>query len=224
MPDNLQQKIHARIAEARTTLELIPGVAIVNDLRDGSVIYMSQKGLNLLGTTLLELSAMGPAYHERFFNPEQSSEYVPLILELLRRNDPNETFTFFQQVRFAAHPGWQWHLSALRIFEQDEYGQPAALLCISQHLNPERHFTRKADRLLEELDFIHLHAHVFERLSGREREVLRLMAEGASSADIADKLHISVLTAETHRKNVRRKLQAQNSNDLLRYARAFDLV
>ncbi|RYY87111.1 MAG: LuxR family transcriptional regulator, partial [Chitinophagaceae bacterium] len=159
-PATLQQKIDAAINVARPTLESIPGVAIVNDLRDGSVLYMSEKGLALLGTTMSELAELGAGYHDRFFNPEQSSEYVPLILELLGRNDPVETFTFFQQVRFANVPGWQWHLSALRIFVQDDEGKPAALLSIAQHLNPERHFTRKVDRLLEELDFIHLHAHI----------------------------------------------------------------
>ncbi|TCZ63464.1 helix-turn-helix transcriptional regulator [Flaviaesturariibacter aridisoli] len=223
-PISVQEKIDAAIEAARPTLELLPGVSIVNDIRDGSVHFMSQRGLQLLGTSLAELREMGAAYHERFFNAEQAAEYVPLVLDLVARNDPAETLTFFQQVRFAGEPGWQWHLSSLRIFVQDESGTPVALLAFAQHLNPERHFTRKVDRLLKELDFIHLHAQTFETLGDREREVLKLMAEGCSTAEVAEKLNISVLTAETHRKNVRRKLKAQHSNDLLRYASAFDLI
>jgi DNA-binding NarL/FixJ family response regulator len=43
-------------------------------------------------------------------------------------------------------------------------------------------------------------------LSGREREVLQLLAEGNSNKDVARALNISVKTAETHRSNIMRKL------------------
>jgi DNA-binding CsgD family transcriptional regulator len=222
--DALYDRIIAAIEGARATLEQLPGVAIVNDIRDGSVIYMSQRGLKLLGTTLQELHALGPTYHKRFFNPEQAEEYVPQVLELMARNDPSETFTFFQQVRFAGSDEWQWHLSALRIFVQDDDGNPLAVLTLAQHLNAEHHYTRKIGRLLGELDFLKKHMKTFESLGLREREILKLMAEGRSSQEIADKLHISVLTADTHRKNIRRKLGVQRHSELAQFARAFDLV
>ncbi|RYY41478.1 MAG: LuxR family transcriptional regulator [Chitinophagaceae bacterium] len=223
-PATLQERIDAAIEAARPTLELLPGVATINDIRDGSVLYMSAKGQELLGVTIDELKEMGPAYHERFFNPVQAEEYVPILLDLVARNDASETLTFFQQVRFATEPHWQWHLSSLRIFVQDDNGAPTCLLALSQHLNPERHLTRKVDRLLEDLDFVRLHSHLYEGLGARERQVLKLMAQGLSTAEMADLLSISVLTAETHRKNVRRKLQVHTSSDLLRYAHAFDLI
>lgn len=55
-------------------------------------------------------------------------------------------------------------------------------------------------------------------LSQREREVLRLIAEGISSKEIAEKLHLSPGTVETHRKNLLRKLNARNSAELIRMA------
>jgi DNA-binding CsgD family transcriptional regulator len=220
----MRERILAAVEAARPTLELLPGVAIVNDIRDGSVIYMSKRGLKLLGTTLEELHALGPVYHHRFFNPDQAEEYVPQVLEVMARNNPSETFTFFQQVRFAGVDEWQWHLSALRIFVQDDEGKPLAVLALSQHLTAEHHYTRKIGRLLDELDFLKKHIKTFESLGRREREILKLMAEGRSSQEIADKLHISVLTADTHRKNIRRKLGVQRHSDLAQFARAFDLV
>ncbi|RYZ00027.1 MAG: LuxR family transcriptional regulator [Chitinophagaceae bacterium] len=224
LPDPLRQRVLEKIEAMRPAFEQMPGVVVVNDLRDGSVIYMSPKGLELLGVTLGELQEMGPGYHERFFNPEQAEEYVPALLDLFARNDPSENITFFQQVRFKDDPEWQWHLSALRIFAHDDAGKPVALLSISQHLAPEHHYTRKVARLMEELNFLKEHLKTFEALSTREREVLKLMALGRSAQEIADKLHISVLTANTHRKNIRRKLGVQRSSDLANFARAFDLV
>lgn len=55
-------------------------------------------------------------------------------------------------------------------------------------------------------------------LSQREREVLQLLAEGSSAKDIAGRLHISVKTVETHRRNLLGKLELESVADLVRYA------
>lgn len=56
------------------------------------------------------------------------------------------------------------------------------------------------------------------RLGRREREVLRLVAEGARSADIATRLNISVATVEVHRRNIARKLELRTVAELTKYA------
>lgn len=56
------------------------------------------------------------------------------------------------------------------------------------------------------------------RLGRREREVLRLVACGVRSADIAMQLHISVATVEVHRRNIMRKLGLHTVADMTRYA------
>lgn len=55
-------------------------------------------------------------------------------------------------------------------------------------------------------------------LTSREREVLQLLAEGLSNQAIANQLHISVKTVETHRSNMMRKLHASNKIELIKYA------
>jgi two-component system, NarL family, response regulator NreC len=55
-------------------------------------------------------------------------------------------------------------------------------------------------------------------LSPREREVLQLLAEGASTANIAAELHLSVKTIETHRKNIMDKLSLRSIAELTKYA------
>jgi DNA-binding NarL/FixJ family response regulator len=55
-------------------------------------------------------------------------------------------------------------------------------------------------------------------LTSREREVLRLVASGLTSAQIAEQLSISPRTAETHRANMMRKLGLRNQAELIRYA------
>jgi DNA-binding NarL/FixJ family response regulator len=55
-------------------------------------------------------------------------------------------------------------------------------------------------------------------LSGREREIVQLLAEGNSNKDVARALNISVKTAETHRSNIMRKLGLGSLPELVRYA------
>ena len=57
-----------------------------------------------------------------------------------------------------------------------------------------------------------------EVLSDREREVLQLMAEGNSTKKIAQKLHISVKTVETHRRQIMNKLDIHTVAELTKYA------
>jgi len=55
-------------------------------------------------------------------------------------------------------------------------------------------------------------------LTKREREVLKLIAEGKSNKDIADLLFISVHTVERHRANMMEKLKLKKTADLVKYA------
>jgi len=55
-------------------------------------------------------------------------------------------------------------------------------------------------------------------LSNREREILQLLAEGRSVKKISELIHISIKTVETHRRNIKTKLDIKNSVDLIRYA------
>jgi DNA-binding NarL/FixJ family response regulator len=55
-------------------------------------------------------------------------------------------------------------------------------------------------------------------LTGREREIVQLLAEGKSNKEVASTLGISVKTAETHRSNVMHKLGLHSTAELVRYA------
>ena len=57
-----------------------------------------------------------------------------------------------------------------------------------------------------------------EILSIREREVLKLIAEGKSSKEIANLLFISVFTVNSHRASIMEKLNLRKATDLVKYA------
>jgi DNA-binding NarL/FixJ family response regulator len=55
-------------------------------------------------------------------------------------------------------------------------------------------------------------------VTGREREIIQLVAEGHSNKEVASTLGVSVKTVESHRANIMRKLHLRSASDLVRYA------
>lgn len=55
-------------------------------------------------------------------------------------------------------------------------------------------------------------------LSDREFQVLKLIAEGKSVSDIAERLNLSVKTVSTHKSNILQKMNMTTSAELIRYA------
>ncbi len=64
----------------------------------------------------------------------------------------------------------------------------------------------------------------YGKLSPREQEIMRLLAEGVSKSEIADQLYISIKTVENHRTNIMRKLDIHNAMELVRYAARLGLI
>lgn len=61
-------------------------------------------------------------------------------------------------------------------------------------------------------------ASVLAELTGREREVMQLLAEGRSTREVADRLHLSVKTIDTHRHHMMQKLGISSIAELTKVA------
>ena len=61
-------------------------------------------------------------------------------------------------------------------------------------------------------------------LTAREREVLKLVREGYLSKEISDRLRLSVNTVNTYRQRIMEKLDANNSQEAIRYAERLGLL
>ena len=66
--------------------------------------------------------------------------------------------------------------------------------------------------------------HLVDALSARELEVLRLLADGLESSEIADRLFIAVDTARTHIKNIYGKLGVHSRWEAIKHAEAYSLL
>jgi DNA-binding NarL/FixJ family response regulator len=64
----------------------------------------------------------------------------------------------------------------------------------------------------------------YDRLSDREKQVLKLIAEGQTMQQIADSLVLSIKTVMTHRTNIMEKLNIHNRTELIKFALRHGLV
>jgi len=216
--------IEQKIAEIAATADQYPAVIIIHHVPTRTVRYLSDWGLKLLGATLEELRALGPAFSPTYFNAVESDEYMARVFQLMYENNVPEVHTFYQQVRTTERPGWSMYLTSMRRLLVDPQGNPLLVIGLAIPLHPDNHFATKVQHLIDDNAFLRAHSSRFSRLSAREREVLRRLALSQSCPEIAEALFISPQTAETHRRNIRRKLEVNSFFEIAQYARAFDLI
>jgi len=63
-----------------------------------------------------------------------------------------------------------------------------------------------------------------QALTARQKEILRLVAQGCTNREIGQRLGISVRTVEVHRFNLMRRLRVRNVAQLLRQAIAMNII
>lgn len=101
--------------------------------------------------------------------------------------------------------------------------EPSELLtAVKNVLAGKMYLSSKVIKLLVK-DYISKHSvplslEQLKDLSARERQVLSLISESKSIKEIAEELHISRSTADTHKANLMRKLGCENTNELIRFA------
>lgn len=204
--------------------ELMPSAVVIHQLDPFVPVYMSSRGLKELGITEEELPGMDPENLKNFFNLEDSEDYLQKLRSLFQKEDPKETFSFFQEVKFRKNDEWVWHIGSTRIFARDEQGKVTHIITVAIPIHEMKHIPNKAERLLKEKKFFSVNREKYHTLGKREREILKMVALGKSSTEIAEDLFISTLTVQTHRKSIKQKLNISSAYEFNLYARAFDLI
>ncbi|UOE48119.1 helix-turn-helix transcriptional regulator [Mucilaginibacter sp. SMC90] len=220
----MDQTFIQKLSDIRLIADELPSALIIHEVETLQIVYMNNAGLNILGTTLDELKAMGPEiYHAKYFNTEDSDEYVPKILHLIKSRTQDHV-SYFQQARSSKHMEWQLFVSNTKVFARNDAGDATHILTLASMLDPVHHITTKVNRLMDDISFLRKNNLLFLTLTRREKEILKYIATGMSSAEIGATLFIAPATAETHRKNIKNKLRLKNHYDAVRFAQAYNLV
>ena len=219
-----EQRINHKIEEIIPYLEKLPAVVTIHNIHTWHLQHMNNNGLKHLGISLPELLEMGNDYYRRFFNPDESKDYVPKILGMLERNNNGEMISYFQQVRSSENAKYKMWLSSTKVYLLGDDGKPLLTLTVSIPVDSEHNISSKVDRLLEENNYLHINKNSFAALTHREKVILCMMAQDKTSLEMAAKLFISEDTVKTHRRNIKKKINANNHYDVMKFAQAFDIL
>ncbi len=221
---SIEKRIADKIEEIKSYENDIPGVIIVMNIQTLSVVYMSERGREILEVTLDELQEIGPKYSDRFFNKEEADDYTPYLLDLLHKNDTDKIVSYFQQVRPTPEHPWSWYFNGVKIIMKDDNDSPLLVMINAIPIDHLHYMTIKVQRLLDENNYLRKNSKLMNSLTKREIEVLTMVANGSSSDEISNKLFLSKETVATHRKNIKRKLGFKTNYDFISFAQAFDLI
>lgn len=212
-------------------LSLNPGVTWILDVRTGQYDFVSGNVKHLLGYAPQLFTIAGLAFAETLLHPAD----LPLFLKLLHqmqevvqalppRQRLYRMFTFDCRVLKAT--GEYVHmLMQTTVLQTDQQGNITHLLGTSSDISqwekqgPLVPSARPAnDKPSGGEAATGKHLPPPAGLSKREREVMKLVAEGYSSKQIADRLCISFHTVSTHRRNMIEKTGSKNTGELVHHA------
>ena len=77
-----------------------------------------------------------------------------------------------------------------------------------------------AEKLLDQKDIFNLH----EKLTNREFEIFKMLAQGKTISQVAEKLSLALTTVSTHRSRIMGKLNFSTNSELTRYAIAHHII
>ena len=131
-------------------------------------------------------------------------------------NDNNSICNLLQ--RMYSNKKWKWYFTNKIILEENVY------LNCSYNIN-ELSFV--GDYLYNKLENTFSDINAWQKLQSltkREKEILKLLANGNSTKEISEIYCVSEYTVKKHRENINRKIDCNKIHDLIRFADAFYLI
>lgn len=200
----------------RALLERNPGVVVVAEAADG------REALALIDkhrpdVVLMDIGMAGLNGMEAMLQAAQRHPQVRVIIVSMHKNEE-----YIVQAIRAGAAGYLYKDAAASELEQ----------AIQTVARGERYLSAEAARCVADYEArFGLLAHgnsdpktARTELTPREREVLQLIAEGRTTAEIANILHISIKTVETHRYRLMNRLNIHHVTGLVRHAMKVGLV
>lgn len=199
------------------------------DIRTGGVLF-DERALAMVGRTP-ETALASYEHWRKNVHPDDADAVFASLQDHLDGN----TASFEVEYRLRHLEGhWLWVLDRGKVVARDRTGQPLRITGTSQDISHRKQLENESAHLLRQITSL-LHETFNQRgervtaspardesalasLTRRQKEVLRLVASGLTSAEIARQLNISTDTVDTHRRDLMRKLDIRSVAGLTKVA------
>jgi DNA-binding CsgD family transcriptional regulator len=181
--------------------------------------YENKKHVELSGYCLEKMNEDWESYM-KIVHPQTIASIYSFLPSFYRNSNKNKTISF---VQYAILPGGDEFEPVIAFTKPSTLSDGTHLWLTMPPLSQMDNLS-SIHRIIAIDQFKLKHFKQFQTLSDRELDILTLLANGHNNPAIAERLFISRQTVETHRKNIKRKLDINSYRDLMRYAFAFNLV
>jgi DNA-binding CsgD family transcriptional regulator len=214
-----------------------PSLTIIMDMRTSSFVYVSRNSVQMLGYTSEEVIAKGFHLTLSLIHPDDIKEYMEVtkvIWEFLIALPVSQRKYYKTSVDFRIRNKDDIYKRVLQqntALQTDRAGNIVLLLMVVSdisHLKKETGIsaaiisTKHDGFLVWDASDTQLKSQV--AFSRREREIIKFLAEGFSSRQVAEKLNVSEFTVSTHRRNMLKKTRLSNTRALVRFALNHGLI
>lgn len=195
------------------------GVFII-DLRSNEYVWGNNLYTDILGYSTEEFFKNSMEFAEKYFHPDDKDLARSRILAF-KENVINTWAGVYRVKHKEGH--WVWVYSHFNVFQRDSSGLPAQLIGVS--MDAAKHFKTK-----DQIDVLYNERlrsrkqELINKLTKRQIEIIRLIAQGQSYTEIARNLSIQPDTVNKHRKNILHILGLNNIASLVCFAKEVGLA
>lgn len=203
---------------------ILPASLMIHDLEGinpAGCSYMNNWGTNFLGKYPEEIQQMGMRYYEEFFIREEAMAALSGLQLYLNDSDADLNYNFFQRVKSYAQQKYKWCFTSCKLVEIQAENK---LVILSSPIDGIDTIIQRVTKTLDQNEYVNANYQKYAQLTKREKEIIRLLANGNSTNEISDYLFLSSHTVSTHRKNICRKLENKSFAELLKFAVHFNLT
>ncbi|SHG51063.1 regulatory protein, luxR family [Flavobacterium fluvii] len=219
----LENKIHKGDFSLETIGDYLPGNILVIDLTKVATIYMNNCGCNILKHNVEELAELGPGYFNHFFVPDEINKIVASYYVMQKNQEKERILNFVHRVKALDETSYKWYFaSAKLLYTPGQLVSDKIILSVNE-VNSLGTVAKKINSVLEESDWMKKNFAKYCRLTPKEKEIISLLVLGNNNAAISDTLFITKLTINTHRRNIKQKLEIKTFSELYKFATAFGL-
>ena len=164
----------------------------------------TRRGLGMSADKIME---HGKEVAQMFVKSEDFQESVTEAIQFAYKNPDEQWYGIFRVNHTSGDFRWIYATSV--VFEKDEVGIPQKCIVTALDITDHLHTNESLGEALKESKQ-RRHIEVLKSLTKREIEIIRFLAKGLSTKEIANQLNRSFHTIETHRGNIKNKLGCKN--------------
>ncbi|MEX2512663.1 MAG: LuxR C-terminal-related transcriptional regulator [Cyclobacteriaceae bacterium] len=184
---------------------------------DFNIKYLNKHGRDWFGISNSEIEL---ALIKKFYHPDTLQYEFPKIRNYFKNQLLGSIYSNYHQIFSCKNNSYCICLVVLKKLQSVSIDYLTLTIPITSFDS----LNKKMQRVISEEIFRNNHRELFQQLTDRESEILKLLATGKNNPEISHVLNISRHTVEQHRKNINKKLCIHGLKDILDYAYAFDLV